>query len=144
MTTWTSKPFCSYALHHCREYLATSRAYLFALFAGAAIGMAAWHWGNTPYIAIAFPILFPCMKGRAGVYAYAFGYHACTVYGLMSFASAWFNDSIGHFRGSCSLRWLLLSGLSLCLVIRAIQHGELRYRHPLLWWLVFCLHSRWC
>ncbi len=70
--------------------------------------MAAWHWGNTPYIAIAFPILFPCMKGRAGVYAYAFGYHACTVYGLMSFASAWFNDSI--VMGALS--WFMLAALA--------------------------------
>ncbi|KGH23015.1 hypothetical protein P606_13355 [Comamonas thiooxydans] len=48
------------------------------------------------------------MHGRAGVYVYAFGYHASTVYGLMGFASAWFNDS--WLMGAIS--WGLLSGLA--------------------------------
>lgn len=34
------------------------------------------------------------MRGRLGVYLYAFAYHAMTVYGLMGFAAGWFNDSL--------------------------------------------------
>lgn len=59
-------------------------------------------------MALVFPILFVCMPGRVGVYAYAFGYHAATVYGLMGFAAQWFNDSL--FMGAVS--WALLSALA--------------------------------
>nr|WP_186827576.1 hypothetical protein [Comamonas testosteroni] len=108
MTNWTSQQYCSFVQYHFRVLLAASSPYLFALLAGAVVGLTAWHWGNTPYLAIAFPVLFPCMRGRAGVYAYALGYHACTVYGLMGFASAWFNDSI--LMGAVS--WFMLSTLA--------------------------------
>ena len=65
------------------------------------------------------------MRGRAGVYAYAFGYHAFTVYGLMGFASAWFNDSM--LMGALS--WFALSALA-AVVWALFQAGD-RSKSPL-------------
>lgn len=81
-------------LLHCRDLYRASKTYLLSLIFGAAIGAAAWQAGNVPIAAIAFPMLFPLQRGRCGVYAYACGYHATTVYGLMGFAAGWFGDSL--------------------------------------------------
>ena len=94
MSTWTFQRSRSSAKQHCQELPSESYHDFLGFCIGALIGLVAWHWSNAPIAAIAFPFLFPLMRGRRGVYIYALGYHLAAVYGLMGFASTWFNDSL--------------------------------------------------
>lgn len=93
MSTWTYQRLRSSVKLHCPEIPKEAYRDVLGFIIGALIGLFAWHLGNAPVAAIAFPFLFPLMRGRRGVYIYALGYHLAVVYGLMGFAATWFNDS---------------------------------------------------